>query len=690
MKDYRIEIEFDGAFVLSRREDAKLPTSAIVYELDFVTDITNVVNVGFSRVSFVASFANEQAILEAVEKAFETLYPETPFKDTVFIEISELNAAEAQKEVCAAAAEKADETASAKERADEPYDSIAARFGLGGGRTEKTDGGKRAGSAEEVLKTIDALAGATEFKALAHETAAIAAAISADGASDVFMAQSYLFSVGEGAGLTTYLGLFAKLVTAAGIRKIAAQPIEVKLGAVKDGADAFNAAKRELSAVSGTAHVLCIDISEWMNATDDDAFREFSREAIKRLNEFILVYRVPYVDKYVLEKIRRSIDDMVYVRSVVFEPFGAADLRRCAENLLGSHGYEITPGAWQLFDRRIVEEGNDGRFYGMKTVKKVVMELLYDKYLYDARRGKFDKRITRAAIAELCSGEQSDGTDDLKSLVGSEKIVERVNELIAQIELAAAQGGERPCIHMRFTGNPGTGKTTVARIIGKMLKSRGILSVGNFFERSGRDFCGRYIGETAPKTMGICRDAYGSVLFIDEAYSLYRGDDDSRDFGREAIDTLVAEMENHRGDFVVIMAGYPDEMEKLMSGNPGLKSRMPYLLEFPDFTRSQLADIFDKMCERCKCADELAAAARKYFESLPDEMLKAKGFGNARFVRNLFERTRAKAALRVPSRSGVVELTKDDFERASNDTEFRPNVKAHRKIGFQPNTEEQQ
>ena len=154
---------------------------------------------------------------------------------------------------------------------------------------------------------------------------------------------------------------------------------------------------------------------------------------------------------------------------------------------------------------------------------------------------------------------------------------------------------ERPCIHMRFVGNPGTGKTTVARIIGKILKEKGVLRIGNFYEYAGRDFCGRYVGETAPKTASICRDAYGSVLFIDEAYSLYRGDDNSRDYGREALDTLIAEMENHRNDFVVIMAGYTDDMDKLMAGNMGLASRMPYTIEFPNFTREQLYEIFESM-----------------------------------------------------------------------------------------------
>ena len=269
--------------------------------------------------------------------------------------------------------------------------------------------------------------------------------------------------------------------------------------------------------------------------------------------------------------------------------------------------------------------------------------------------------------------------------MGSEEVKKRIDEIVAQIELSLkSSSSERPCIHMRFVGNPGTGKTTVARIIGRILKEKGVLRVGNFYEYAGRDFCGRYVGETAPKTASICRDAYGSVLFIDEAYSLYRGEGSDYDYGREAIDTLIAEMENHRSDFVVIMAGYTDDMNRLMDGNAGLASRMPYTIEFPNFTREQLYDIFVSMVNgRFRSDEQLFDAARAYFTGLPDEMLAAKEFSNARFVRNLFERTWAKAAMRsqLDGKAEVV-LTKEDFEHASADKEFTLNVPKKTRLGF--------
>ena len=321
-------------------------------------------------------------------------------------------------------------------------------------------------------------------------------------------------------------------------------------------------------------------------------------------------------------------------------------------------------------------------------MKKVVRELVYNKQLENVKGKKPSDIITRSDTKTLCGiveKNELSGTEQLNRLVGNEKVKKQIEEIIAQIELAIKENSaDRPCIHMRFVGNPGTGKTTVARIVGKILKERGVLRIGNFYEYAGRDFCGRYVGETAPKTAGICRDAYGSVLFIDEAYSLYRGDGNDRDYGREAIDTLIAEMENHRSDLVVIMAGYTDDMDKLMEGNSGLKSRMPYTIEFPNFTREQLYEIYASMVKSKFRHDEhILEAAHAYFTSLSEELISSKEFSNARFVRNLFERTWAKAAMRcqLGSKAEIV-LTKDDFERASAEKDFAFNIKKKTVIGF--------
>ena len=144
-------------------------------------------------------------------------------------------------------------------------------------------------------------------------------------------------------------------------------------------------------------------------------------------------------------------------------------------------------------------------------------------------------------------------------------------------------------MHMIFTGNPGTGKTTIARLVARYLKAIGALRGGQLVEVSRGDLVGRYTGHTAPLTNSVIESALGGVLFIDEAYSLYRGEQDS--FGLEAIDTLVKGMEDHRDDLVVILAGYTREMQQFLTANSGLASRFPNQIEFPDYTADQLLDI---------------------------------------------------------------------------------------------------
>ena len=155
-------------------------------------------------------------------------------------------------------------------------------------------------------------------------------------------------------------------------------------------------------------------------------------------------------------------------------------------------------------------------------------------------------------------------------------------------------------------------------------------------------------------------------MFIDEAYSLYRGDSHGDwDYGKEAIDTLVAEMENYRSDFMVIMSGYTDDMDKMLTGNAGLKSRMPYEIIFPNYTREELSQIFFKMAERYfSIENEAKEMIIDYFNKLPDQLLESKEFSNARFARNLFERTWGKAVLRSQlANQEVKEITAEDFKQ---------------------------
>lgn len=230
---------------------------------------------------------------------------------------------------------------------------------------------------------------------------------------------------------------------------------------------------------------------------------------------------------------------------------------------------------------------------------------------------------------------------ELNDLVGLAPVKEYVfgladNIQVQQRRAAAGLKTASLSMHMIFTGNPGTGKTTIARLVAKYLKAIGALKGGQLVEVSRGDLVGRYTGHTAPLTNSVIQSALGGVLFIDEAYSLYRGEQDS--FGLEAIDTLVKGMEDHRDELVVILAGYTREMETFLTANSGLASRFPNKIEFPDYTAEELLDITNVLAKGkgYRLAESCTEPLRGYYERRQAE--DARTAGNGRLARNTLEK----------------------------------------------------
>lgn len=241
--------------------------------------------------------------------------------------------------------------------------------------------------------------------------------------------------------------------------------------------------------------------------------------------------------------------------------------------------------------------------------------------------------------------------DELNSLIGLTAVKDEVFSLTNLIQInriRKERGLVVPNIskHLVFTGNPGTGKTTIARLLGKIYHALGVLSKGHFVEVDRGGLVAGYIGQTAIKTQGIIDRALGGILFIDEAYSL-NVEDTENDFGKEAIETLLKAMEDKRDDFVVIVAGYDELMDKFIKSNPGLQSRFNKYIYFPDYSSKELMDIFMNLLENNQYTITSSAHAmlQQYFDCLVEN--KDENFGNGRTVRNIFERLISIQANRV-------------------------------------------
>ena len=240
-----------------------------------------------------------------------------------------------------------------------------------------------------------------------------------------------------------------------------------------------------------------------------------------------------------------------------------------------------------------------------------------------------------------------------RDLVGLAPVKQRIRDIAAllvidklrlNLGLQSASGATAPSLHMSFTGNPGTGKTTVAMRMAEILHRLGYVRKGHLVAVTRDDLVGQYIGHTAPKTKEVLKKAMGGVLFIDEAYYLYRPENE-RDYGQEAIEILLQVMENQRDDLVVILAGYKDRMDTFFQSNPGMSSRIAHHLDFPDYEQGELLEIADRMLASMNY--RFGADTRETFSEYLGLRLQQPHFANARSVRNALDRARLRQASRL-------------------------------------------
>jgi type VII secretion ATPase EccA len=267
---------------------------------------------------------------------------------------------------------------------------------------------------------------------------------------------------------------------------------------------------------------------------------------------------------------------------------------------------------------------------------------------------------------------EGDPYQELDELIGLGSVKQEVRSLANFVKLQKqreAQGLKTAKVsyHLVFYGSPGTGKTTVARIVGRIYKDLGVLKKGHTVETDRAGLCGEYVGKTGPKTDTVISKALDGVLFIDEAYSLVPEGGAGNDYGQEAISTILKRMEDYRDRLVVIVAGYKDEMQRFIDSNPGLQSRFNRYIDFPDYSGTELVEIFKMYMKKNQYT--LAPDAEEYLKEQFEYVVahKDRNFGNARFARNVFEKSIQQQANRLAGqtnldKSRLTELTVEDLQ----------------------------
>lgn len=450
----------------------------------------------------------------------------------------------------------------------------------------------------------------------------------------------FAFSGNPGTGKTTVARILGDIFYSLGILE-SGQLVEVDRSDLVGGYVGQTAQKTKAVIESAMGGVLFIDEAYSLASSDSDSL-DYGSEAIDTLiksmedhrNDFIVILAGYDTGMKQLLKSNPGLSSRINMQ-IDFEDFSDQELLEIAKVQAKDNHYTLTEEAEQAFKVKINQEKVVPLFANARAVRNIMEEAMRERAFRLS-----EKFVTKDDLVIL---EPLDFGIDPNQLFGLKDVKKQVSSIMNYVRAEKrrekmGQPMNDLSLHMVFTGNPGTGKTTIARLISQILKSIGVLKRGHMIEVTREDLVGQYVGQTGPKTLEKIKEAYGGVLFIDEAYSLYSASEN--DFGYEAISTLIKEMEDNRDKLVVIMAGYPSEMQLMLSMNSGIRSRIAYTVDFPDYDSEELTEIFHMAANQQGFVLTEEAQGKVKNRFVQSYTTRDSHFGNARTARSLFEKAK--------------------------------------------------
>ncbi len=510
-----------------------------------------------------------------------------------------------------------------------------------------------------------------------------------------------VFLGNPGTGKTTIARMLGDIFYAMGILP-SGHVVEVDRAALVGEYVGQTAQKTEKKINEAIGGVLFID--EAYTLVKQGASNDFGQEAIDillkrmedRKGEFVVIV-AGYPDEMNLFLNSNPGLKSRFTHTFVFEDYTPDELIEIFEKMIAKEDYVITETAKDILKKELMNlyRRRDKTFGNARLIKrlfenckinlsKICLQLKEEEktreilttFTEEVILQSFSKSKSKEVKIPINEEALTEALNELNNLVGLKNIKKEINDMIKLARYLHKQGEDLGKIyseHILFLGNPGTGKTTVARIFGKIYSALGVLPKGHLVETDRQGLVAGFVGQTAEKTTRMIDLAIGGVLFIDEAYALVKPNDSGSDFGKEAIDILLKRMEDDRGKFIVIAAGYTDEMNKFISSNPGIKSRFSKSFTFEDYTPDELLEIVHRtfIKENKKLKPDAENILKKHFELIYKN--RDKKFGNARIVRNLLEALKQKTLLRLAdsqsnqkSEENILTIEVEDIQEVIN------------------------